>query len=116
MRYGSTSAIRLSTAKRRSPAGHDVGAPVRQRRFGDDLRLGSDGIRFRARADLAAVSDENDAEGTLPLDAAADQQAVARLEDMERHERAREQHGFEGEERKEFAHASTVLWRSVTTG
>jgi hypothetical protein len=35
---------------------------------------------------------------------------------MERHEGAGKKHGLQRKQRKEFAHASTVLWRSVTVG
>jgi hypothetical protein len=94
-------------------AGHDVRATVGQRRLSDDLRLGPDVVRFRSRSDLVAAPDEDDPEGALPLDAASDQEAVTRLEDVERHERAGEKHRSEREEREEFAHVSTVLSLAV---
>jgi len=50
-------------------ASNDVRATVRQRRLGDDLRLGPNVVRFRAGAHLVAAPDEDDAERPLMLDA-----------------------------------------------
>jgi hypothetical protein len=82
--------------------------------LGDDLRLRPDVVRFGAR--LGSASDEDDTERTLALYAPPDEQAVAGLEDVEWHQRAGKEHRPKRKERQQFAHGSTVLWRSVTAG
>jgi len=96
--------------------GHDVRASARKRRLRDDLRLGPDVVRLGPWIHLGSAPNEDDPERVMPLHAAPDQQAVAGLEDVERHERAGEEDRPQREERKKFAHASTVLWRSVRAG
>ena len=84
----------------------DVRAPVGERRDRDDPRFGADPVGHGGRSDLGAGPDKNDAEGTLALDRAADEEPVPRLEDVQRQERPGEQNGAEREQRQQFAHAT----------
>ncbi len=61
-------------------------------------------VWLRGRSDLAARADQHDAEGLLALDAATDQEPVARLEDVKRQECAGKEDRAQREERKQFAH------------
>src|SRR5438093_1428263 len=85
--------------------GHDVRATVWERRHADDASLGPDRARIRRRADLLARPDQHHAERTSTLDRALHQDAITRLEDMQRQQRTREKDRREGEQREQFGHA-----------
>ena len=83
----------------------DVRAPVGKTRDRDDPRFCADPVRYGGRSDLGARPDENDTEGSLALDRAADEEPVPRLEDVQRQERPGKQNGPEREQWQQFAHA-----------
>jgi hypothetical protein len=65
----------------------------------DDLRDGAEREARVAAADLAPAFDQDDTELAVALQEVLGHDAIARLEHVQRQERAREQHGAEREHR-----------------
>src|SRR5947208_6369999 len=85
--------------------GKEARATFWERRPADDASLGPDGARIGPRADLLARPDQHHAERTSALDRALHQDAITRLEDMQRQQPTREKDRREGEQREQFGHA-----------
>ncbi len=83
----------------------DVRTAIGEGRDREDLRLGPDRVRLCRPPDLGAGTDEHHAERTLAVDRAPHEEAVARLEDVERQQHLGKEHRAEREQRQRLRHA-----------
>jgi hypothetical protein len=104
---------RLLHGEAEAAAHDDVGTTVGERREGHDLRFGPDRVRLGGRADVLAGADQGHAERAVLVHAAPHQEAVTRLEDVQRQQHLGEQDGGERKERKQLRHRLNGTLRSV---